>query len=74
MTTDRRVRKFLARGLYEAYASWCEDAGVRFPLTKTAFGIRLKKRGFRAKKSGSERLWRGLDLRDSDRDDDELAA
>ena len=66
--------RWTAGKLYDAYTSWCEDAGVRYPLTKTTFGVRLKERRFRAKKSGGERLWRGLELRDIDQDDDELAA
>jgi len=52
--------------LYDTYTSWCQDAGVRYPLTKTAFGVRLKERGFRARKSGGERLWQGLELKDVD--------
>jgi putative DNA primase/helicase len=62
-----------ASELYEKYTQWCEDAGVRYPLSKTTFGVRLKERGFRPKKSGSERLWQGLELREHGVDDD-LAA
>jgi len=62
-----------ASELYEEYNQWCQDAGVRYPLTKTTFGVRLKERGFRAKKSGNERLWQGLELREHGVDDD-LAA
>jgi putative DNA primase/helicase len=68
-------RRVAAHELYEEYTRWCQDAGVRYPLTKTTFGVRLKERGFRAKKSGNERLWRGLELRGRGvDDDDDLAA
>jgi len=54
--------------LYEEYTQWCEDAGVRYPLAKGTFGVRLKERGFKASKSGSARLWQGLDIRGTVRD------
>jgi len=60
--------------LYDAYTSWCEDAGVRYPLTKGTFGVRLRERGFRGTKSGSYAPLAGLELREIDEDERDLAA
>jgi putative DNA primase/helicase len=51
--------------LYAAYLEWTEEAGVRFPITKQEFGVRLKERGFIDRKgSHGTRVWRGIALRD----------
>lgn len=50
--------------LYATYAEWCENTGER-PPTKTAFGLRLKDRGFVGEKDKrGQRIWKGLKLRD----------
>jgi putative DNA primase/helicase len=52
----------LSSGLYATYAEWCDDNGER-ALTKTAFGLRLKDRGFAsAKDRRGQRVWQGLRL------------
>lgn len=49
--------------LYASYAEWCENTGER-PQTKTAFGLRLKDRGYtNSKDKRGQRIWKGLQLR-----------
>jgi len=51
-----------ARGLYEAYRKWAECTGERI-LTETAFGRRLRERGFAKEHGRAGRLYRGIGLR-----------
>jgi putative DNA primase/helicase len=50
-----------AKLLYSTYAKWTGDSGER-PMTKTAFGSRLKERGFKAEATRTARMWFGLRL------------
>jgi putative DNA primase/helicase len=51
-----------AKHLYHAYKDWCEAGGEK-PETKTAFGLRLRERGFDTfRGSGGTRYWVGLTL------------
>jgi putative DNA primase/helicase len=58
-----------AADLYEAYRTWCDDMGVRYPLSKQEFGKRLLELGLEpARDRGGDegelrRVWRGIGLR-----------
>jgi putative DNA primase/helicase len=49
--------------LNRAYKKWCEKNGER-AMSPRSFGLRLKERGFRQERTNSERLWRGLRLKE----------
>ena len=52
-----------AKSLYEAYARWCDDLGVAFPVTKKEVGRRLRGLGCEARKgTAGARIWRGIRL------------
>lgn len=60
-----------AEELYGAYSAWAKAAGERRPLTKTAFGLRLERRGMAAGKGGGGvRIRNGLRLRSQPRLDE----
>lgn len=48
--------------LYEAYVSYCTDNGDE-PVSKNAFARRLKEKGITEVRTGSQRLWKGIDLK-----------
>jgi putative DNA primase/helicase len=51
-----------ARPLYQAYRSWCEEAGER-PMTETSFGLRFSDRGFEKGKDATGRIvYHGIGL------------
>lgn len=52
-----------SRALYASYVEWCADNGER-PMTSTAFGIKLKERGFAKARSVRPISWVGIRLRD----------
>ena len=43
--------------LRKAYEKWCDEQGVRYPLSPKAFGARLKARGCTNEKSFGSRGW-----------------
>jgi putative DNA primase/helicase len=51
--------------LYLSYTKWADSSGER-PLTKTALGKELRKRGFDEWRTTKERGWAGLRLRHED--------
>jgi len=53
-----------AAKLYARYRSWCENQGVRNPMTQNKFGRQLTERGFERGRAGAERvhIWRGIGL------------
>ncbi|MER3439246.1 MAG: hypothetical protein C4346_17575, partial [Chloroflexota bacterium] len=54
-----------ARALYHAYLAWCEENGEKAE-SQTAFGIRLRERGFvQHKGTGGTRQWIGIGLRET---------
>ena len=44
--------------VYDAYRSWTEEEGLRYPLSKARFTRRLKEQGFH----DEPRSWRGIRL------------
>jgi putative DNA primase/helicase len=50
--------------LREAYLAWCEEQGIRFPLSAKDVAARLKERGCAPTKWNHQRAWRGVRLRD----------
>jgi P4 family phage/plasmid primase-like protien len=58
-----------AKDLYDAYERWCQANDVE-ALNKRAFGLRLADSGFTPDKStGGVRIWRGIGLPNSKKDD-----
>lgn len=49
--------------LYEAYWQWCYQ-NKEHPLSRRAFGLRLRDRGFEQRKSNGNRIWIGVKLID----------
>ena len=49
--------------LYDAYKSWAEDNGER-PLSQTKLGRLLKERGFQDGRTGKQRHWFGIRLKE----------
>jgi phage/plasmid-associated DNA primase len=47
--------------LYTAFKTWCQQSGEQ-ELTQTAFGLRLKERGYQPEKTSGKRWWVGLGL------------
>jgi putative DNA primase/helicase len=59
------LAKVQATQLYKIYQVWCEENG-EFPLSQRILGIRLRERGFKAKKStGNRTFYFGLGVRDT---------
>jgi putative DNA primase/helicase len=54
--------RVLAGTLYEEYATWCKSTGEK-AITKTAFGLALRERGFTPDRTGRDRSWQGLAVR-----------
>lgn len=50
------------KALYEQYCRWCQEEGIKTPLTKHKLGAKLKERGFEDARSSKARSWAGLDL------------
>jgi putative DNA primase/helicase len=48
-----------SKHLYDAYRPWCEEAGEK-PMTKRAFGMALRERGFEPYRTTTERGYRGV--------------
>lgn len=48
--------------LYSMFRQWCEDEGIRWPLAKNRFGMRLSTLGFVNGRdaSGAKRVWKGI--------------
>jgi len=54
----------LASSLYKSYVSWAEDMGEKWPMSQTAFGIKLTERGFHSKRGVTGKTIReGIGLR-----------
>lgn len=60
---DRKVIT-TAKDLYLAYSSWCDASGEN-AVSKKAFGIALKERGFTQPPGERTRRWKGIGLKDS---------
>ena len=52
-----------AGGLWQAYEHWVKERQGHFLLSRRAFADALKARGFRAARTNSTRLWRGIAVR-----------
>lgn len=52
--------KIEARQLYNAFAAWCADEGIRYPLAAARFGRRMATLGYSPARTASSRMWRGL--------------
>ena len=48
--------------LWQAYQQWVEQHQERYPLSRGAFIAQLKTHGFRAERTMSARIWRGITL------------
>jgi putative DNA primase/helicase len=59
-----KLAKVANRQLYRAYKEWCESTGEK-PLTQQKLASALGDRGFRRWRTGPERGWIGLALRDT---------
>jgi putative DNA primase/helicase len=53
------------RDLYADYETWCADEKEK-PLSKKAFGLRIKERGIIDKRTGKDRFWVGVELKGCD--------
>jgi putative DNA primase/helicase len=49
--------------LHAEYVAWCEQTREH-PMTQTAFGLRLRERGFEQQRTGAARWWVGIGLLD----------
>ena len=58
--------------VYKAYTEWCQESGIRFPASQTAFNKRLKEawgvtEGIdRSIPGKAPRVWRGLKRKEQD--------
>ncbi len=59
---DGRVH---ASTLYNVYISWCAQWGER-AMSKRAFGLRLKERGYKQYRQGPARMWLGVKITSKD--------
>ena len=59
--------------LYESFSDWSRQAGER-PLTRKAFGQRLRERGFSKRKTGGLIVWLGLSTTHSPREQHQQGA
>jgi putative DNA primase/helicase len=57
-----------ARKLYEAYRTWAEHSGEN-SLSETAFGNRLRERGFAKRHMGQGNVYAGIGIRDGNEHD-----
>jgi phage/plasmid-associated DNA primase len=57
---EKKGARVRARELYLAYRRFAEQGG-EFPITETAFGLKLKGKGFEKVRSNGL-LWVGLEL------------
>jgi P4 family phage/plasmid primase-like protien len=55
-----------ASALYAAYRKWCEDSGIKAPLSLRDFGSEMERRGFVAKHTNSGNFRQGLGLNASE--------
>lgn len=51
--------------LFDAYKSWAFLAGIKRPMTTKQFAKQIRARQFNEAKSGNDRYWVGIGLRDS---------
>lgn len=52
--------KIEARQLYTAFASWCADEGIRYPLAAARFGRRMSTLGYTPTRTSTARFWKGI--------------
>ena len=65
---DLGVKKpTMTRQLFEAYEIWCRESGLE-PLSQSSFGKCLGKKGFQPHKTAKGNGWRGVGLKDGDRE------
>jgi tetratricopeptide (TPR) repeat protein len=48
--------------LWQAYEHWAKEQQERYPLSRGAFTVQLKLHGYRADRTRTARIWRGLAL------------
>ena len=53
------------KDFYSEYETWCEQESEK-PISKKAFSLRMKERGFIQKRTGRDRIWLGVSLRSCD--------
>ena len=53
------------KDFYAEYEAWCADEKEK-PISKRAFSLRLKERGFIQKRTGRDRIWVGVGLKVGD--------
>lgn len=46
--------------LYSAFVNWCQEEGIRYPLSMNRFGRRMTSLGFTPARSSALRKWKGL--------------
>jgi tetratricopeptide (TPR) repeat protein/transcriptional regulator with XRE-family HTH domain len=56
------------RDLRQAYEHWVEEHHERFPLPRRAFAAQLKAHGCSPDRTSTARIWRGITLRQPERD------
>ena len=49
--------------LYKAYSEWATESGEHFVWNKSAFGKKLREKGFKTVKSNGESSWLGIDTK-----------
>jgi phage/plasmid-associated DNA primase len=52
----------MASKLYGEYTAWCERSGERYPMSWTAFGRKMAKRGFAKNHTNSGARYDGIGL------------
>lgn len=68
-TDARPGARAKAKALFEAYGAFCKDNGYPEPKSGVSFGKALKGRGLGSMKSDGVKVWIGLALRETARDD-----
>jgi len=48
--------------LWQAYTRWAEEHQERYPCSRGAFLVQLKRHGFQADRTRRARIWRGIAL------------
>lgn len=61
-TREDRDGRVLMSSMYQAYQSWTEREGVRYPLTARIFNRKLEERGLQHYKSNGGKFWKGITI------------
>jgi hypothetical protein len=52
--------------LFQAYRHWCNENGIRYPLTSRLLARKLRERGWKDGRTGESKcFWRGVEPKDS---------